>query len=93
MFDRILTFHFRLTAIPSDISQCHKLHVFNYAGNKLNDKKLAKMMDQCRTKAVLGRIILEYLITVEHKEVVLELAQAFEWNMCILFSRLFKENL
>ena len=50
----------RLTTIPSDLSQCHKLHAFNYAGNKLADKKLAKMMDQCSTKAVLGKDKLEY---------------------------------
>ena len=53
-----MSFHdFRLTVIPSDMSQCPKLHAFNYAENKLSDKRLARMMDQCSTKAVLGRCL------------------------------------
>ena len=52
---------FRLTVIPSDMSQCHKLHAFNYAGNKLSDKRLAKMMDQCSTKAVLGKYTVQHV--------------------------------
>ena len=50
----------RLTVLPSDLSQCSKLHAFNYAGNKLTDKRLARMMDQCSTKAVLGMFVIQF---------------------------------
>ena len=53
----------KLTVIPPELSQCIKLKDFNYRGNKLKDRRLAKMMDQCSTKAVL-----DYLRNIFEKE-------------------------
>lgn len=43
----------RLVMLPPELSGCPKLKEFNYRGNKLKDRRVAKMMDQCSTKAVL----------------------------------------
>jgi len=46
----------KLTVLPPELSGCPKLHSFNYRGNKLKDRRVAKMMDQCSTKAVLDHL-------------------------------------
>jgi len=53
----------KLTAVPPEISECPKLKEFRYGGNKLKDRKLARMIEQCSTKAIL-----DYLHAILEKE-------------------------
>merc|ERR1712142_1347668 len=43
----------KITTIPPELCDCTELKDFKFGGNKLKDRRLAKMMDQCSTKAVL----------------------------------------
>ncbi|XP_077469726.1 leucine-rich repeat-containing protein 47 [Stigmatopora argus] len=43
----------RLREIPSNLSECPKLKEINFKGNKLNDKRLEKMVNGCQTKSIL----------------------------------------
>ncbi|XP_068452988.1 leucine-rich repeat-containing protein 47 [Clinocottus analis] len=43
----------KLKEIPSDLSDCSKLKEINFKGNKLNDKRLEKMVNGCQTKSIL----------------------------------------
>ena len=43
----------KLKEIPSDLSDCPKLKEINFKGNKLNDKRLEKMVNGCQTKSIL----------------------------------------
>ena len=43
----------KLREIPSDLSDCPKLKEINFKGNKLNDKRLEKMVNGCQTKSIL----------------------------------------
>nr|XP_061803597.1 leucine-rich repeat-containing protein 47-like [Nerophis lumbriciformis] len=42
-----------LSEIPSSLSDCPKLKEINFRGNKLNDKRLEKMVNGCQTKSIL----------------------------------------
>ena len=53
----------KLQNIPSEMGECPKLREFKFAGNKLKDRRLGKMMDQCTTKSVL-----DYLKNLLEKE-------------------------
>ncbi|XP_068189535.1 leucine-rich repeat-containing protein 47 [Antennarius striatus] len=43
----------KLNEIPFDLSDCPKLKEINFKGNKLNDKRLEKMVNGCQTKSIL----------------------------------------
>nr|XP_057940929.1 leucine-rich repeat-containing protein 47 [Doryrhamphus excisus] len=43
----------KLSEVPSTLSDCSKLKEINFKGNKLNDKRLEKMMNGCQTKSIL----------------------------------------
>ncbi|XP_077371015.1 leucine-rich repeat-containing protein 47 [Festucalex cinctus] len=43
----------QLSDIPSSLSECPKLKEINFRGNKLNDKRLEKMVNGCQTKSIL----------------------------------------
>ncbi|XP_061701100.1 leucine-rich repeat-containing protein 47 [Syngnathoides biaculeatus] len=43
----------QLSEIPSSLSDCPKLKEINFRGNKLNDKRLEKMVNGCQTKSIL----------------------------------------
>lgn len=43
----------KLSEIPSSLSDCSKLKEINFKGNKLNDKRLEKMVNGCQTKSIL----------------------------------------
>ncbi|TNN35957.1 Leucine-rich repeat-containing protein 47 [Liparis tanakae] len=43
----------KLKEIPVDLSDCAKLKEINFRGNKLNDKRLEKMVNGCQTKSIL----------------------------------------
>lgn len=43
----------KLREIPSDLSDCPKLKEISFKGNKLNDKRLEKMVNGCQTKSIL----------------------------------------
>lgn len=43
----------KLSEIPPDLSDCPKLKEVNFKGNKLNDKRLEKMVNGCQTKSIL----------------------------------------
>lgn len=43
----------KLSEIPSELSDCTKLKEINFKGNKLNDKRLEKMVNNCQTKSIL----------------------------------------
>ncbi|XP_032375881.1 leucine-rich repeat-containing protein 47 [Etheostoma spectabile] len=43
----------QLSEIPSDLSDCPKLKEIHFKGNKLNDKRLEKMVNGCQTKSIL----------------------------------------
>ncbi|XP_011303955.1 leucine-rich repeat-containing protein 47-like [Fopius arisanus] len=42
--------------VPRELADCVKLKELNLKGNKLNDKRLHKLVDQCRTKQVLDYV-------------------------------------
>lgn len=42
--------------VPGELADCLKLKELNLKGNKLNDRRLYKLIDQCRTKQVLDYI-------------------------------------
>ncbi|KAL4710100.1 hypothetical protein ACJJTC_016502 [Scirpophaga incertulas] len=46
----------QLKVVPGEIANLSKLKEFNLKGNKLADKRLMKLVDQCRTKQVLDYI-------------------------------------
>ncbi|XP_026754962.2 leucine-rich repeat-containing protein 47-like [Galleria mellonella] len=46
----------RLKTIPGEVATMSKLKELNLKGNKLSDKRLMKLVDQCRTKQVLDYI-------------------------------------
>uniref|UniRef100_UPI0037E8F4EF leucine-rich repeat-containing protein 47 n=1 Tax=Semicossyphus pulcher TaxID=241346 RepID=UPI0037E8F4EF len=43
----------KLSEIPFHLSDCPKLKEINFKGNKLNDKRLEKMVNGCQTKSIL----------------------------------------
>jgi len=53
----------KLQQIPPEMAECTKLREFKFGGNKLKDRRLGKMMDQCTTKSVL-----DYLRNILEKE-------------------------
>lgn len=53
----------KLQQIPPEMAECTKLREFRFGGNKLKDRRLGKMMDQCTTKSVL-----DYLRNILEKE-------------------------
>ncbi|CAG9791261.1 unnamed protein product [Diatraea saccharalis] len=46
----------KLKVIPGELASLAKLKELNLKGNKLSDKRLMKLVDQCRTKQVLDYI-------------------------------------
>ncbi|KAJ2942776.1 hypothetical protein O0L34_g14964 [Tuta absoluta] len=46
----------QLKAVPGEIANMAKLKELNLKGNKLTDKRLMKLVDQCRTKQVVDYI-------------------------------------
>ncbi|XP_058788573.1 leucine-rich repeat-containing protein 47-like [Phymastichus coffea] len=46
----------QISVVPGEIADCIKLKDLNLKGNKLSDKRLYKLVDQCRTKQVLDYI-------------------------------------
>jgi hypothetical protein len=53
----------KLKEIPASLCNCGKLKEFKFGGNKLTDRRLAKMMGQCSVKAIL-----DYLHNAYEKE-------------------------
>lgn len=52
-----------LTEISADICECVKLKEFHFGSNKLKDRKLGRMGEQCKLRAVF-----DYLYTILQKE-------------------------
>ncbi|KPJ13056.1 Leucine-rich repeat-containing protein 47 [Papilio machaon] len=46
----------KITLIPGELANLGKLKELNLKGNKLSDKRLMKLVDQCRTKQILDYI-------------------------------------
>ncbi|KAM9785668.1 leucine-rich repeat-containing protein 47 [Neosynchiropus ocellatus] len=46
----------KLKEIPCELADCPKLKEINFKGNKLNDKRLEKMVNGCQTKSILDYI-------------------------------------
>ena len=49
-------FFFLLSVVPGELADCLKLKELNLKGNNLSDKRLLKLVDQCRTKQVLDYV-------------------------------------
>ncbi|XP_046611616.1 leucine-rich repeat-containing protein 47-like [Neodiprion virginianus] len=45
-----------IVIVPKELSDCGKLKELNLKGNPLSDKRLYKLVDQCRTKQVLDYV-------------------------------------
>ncbi|XP_015592936.1 leucine-rich repeat-containing protein 47 [Cephus cinctus] len=45
-----------ISAVPGELADCSKLKELNLKGNPLSDKRLSKLVDQCRTKQVLDYV-------------------------------------
>ncbi|XP_067015352.2 leucine-rich repeat-containing protein 47 [Anabrus simplex] len=45
-----------ITAVPGELADLSKLKEINLKGNKLNDRRLFKLVDQCRSKQVLDYV-------------------------------------
>jgi len=56
----------KIEEIPPEFCECGKLKDLKYGGNNLKDKRLAKMVNGCSTKAVL-----DYLRNIRDKELKL----------------------
>ncbi|XP_043478109.1 leucine-rich repeat-containing protein 47-like [Leptopilina heterotoma] len=46
----------KISIVPRELSDCGKLKDLNLKGNNLSDKRLSKLVDQCRTKQVLDYV-------------------------------------
>ncbi|KAJ8676424.1 hypothetical protein QAD02_012211 [Eretmocerus hayati] len=46
----------KISVVPGELADCAKLKELNLKGNKLADKRLLKLVDQCRTKQVLDYV-------------------------------------
>ncbi|CAK9825574.1 Leucine-rich repeat-containing protein 47 [Anthophora retusa] len=46
----------KISAVPGEIVDCNKLKELHLEGNKLSDKRLSKLVDQCRTKQIIEYI-------------------------------------
>lgn len=46
----------RLVGLPGELGNCTKLKELNLKGNKLKDKRLLKMVDQCHVKQIMDYI-------------------------------------
>ncbi|XP_034948886.1 LOW QUALITY PROTEIN: leucine-rich repeat-containing protein 47-like [Chelonus insularis] len=46
----------KITVVPGELADCNKLKELNLKGNKLKDKRLSKLVDQCRTKQIIDYI-------------------------------------
>jgi phenylalanyl-tRNA synthetase beta subunit len=44
------------SVVPGEVADCIKLKDLNLKGNKLDDKRLSKLVDQCRMKQVLDYV-------------------------------------
>ncbi|XP_076249590.1 leucine-rich repeat-containing protein 47 [Calliopsis andreniformis] len=42
-----------ISVVPGEIADCNKLKEFQLKGNALADKRLSKLVDQCRTKQII----------------------------------------
>ncbi|XP_043265165.1 leucine-rich repeat-containing protein 47-like [Colletes gigas] len=42
-----------ISAVPGELADCNKLKEFFLKGNTLTDKRLSKLVDQCRTKQII----------------------------------------
>lgn len=45
-----------IAVVPGELADCVKLKELNLKGNKLADKRLLKLVDQCRTKQILDYV-------------------------------------
>lgn len=45
-----------MTVVPGELADCSKLKEVNLKGNKLADKRLLKLVNQCRTKQILDYV-------------------------------------
>ncbi|KAH0554773.1 leucine-rich repeat-containing protein 47-like [Cotesia glomerata] len=45
-----------IKGVPGELADCQKLKELDLKGNKLNDKRLEKLIDQCRTKQIIDYI-------------------------------------
>ena len=48
--------NFPFIVVPGELADCSKLKELNLKGNSLADKRLSKLVDQCRTKQVLDYV-------------------------------------
>lgn len=48
--------HNKIKSIPAEVSDCTKLKEVNFKDNPISDRRLLKLIDQCRTKQVLDYI-------------------------------------
>ncbi|XP_033217797.1 leucine-rich repeat-containing protein 47-like [Belonocnema kinseyi] len=46
----------KIAVVPGELADCTKLKDLNLKGNSLSDKRLLKLVDQCRTKQVLDYV-------------------------------------
>ncbi|KAL7292807.1 hypothetical protein TKK_0013633 [Trichogramma kaykai] len=46
----------KISVVPGELADCSKLKDLNLKGNNLTDKRLSKLIDQCRTKQVIDYV-------------------------------------
>ncbi|KAL1501970.1 hypothetical protein ABEB36_007189 [Hypothenemus hampei] len=46
----------KIKTLPGELADCHKLKEVNLQGNPINDKRLFKLINQCRTKQILDYV-------------------------------------
>ncbi|KAJ8932625.1 hypothetical protein NQ314_014555 [Rhamnusium bicolor] len=46
----------KIKEIPGELSDCHKLKEVNLKANPISDRRLLKLIDQCRTKQILDYV-------------------------------------
>lgn len=56
MITAIILIKNSISVVPGELADCIKLKDLNLKGNKLSDKRLYKLVDQCRTKQVLDYV-------------------------------------
>lgn len=53
MFKKCTSMKVYVAVVPGEIADCVKLKEFHLKGNTLADKRLSKLIDQCRTKQII----------------------------------------
>ncbi|KZC10612.1 Leucine-rich repeat-containing protein 47 [Dufourea novaeangliae] len=62
-----------ISVVPGEIADCNKVKELDLKGNNLTDKRLSKLVDQCRTKQIIEYVKLHCPRTSESESIAKEI--------------------